>query len=80
MIDAQGTDYSGYTRTAMNELQLRFPGVANKQVLLYVYPHPAGQTRASTAIVPGYATFFWLLPDHTYALPGERQWFDSAVQ
>lgn len=61
-------DLAGYTRTAHNELTLKFPRLPNPEMVLYVFPHLAGD-----APVPGYATTFTLYPKTEYALPGEVQ-------
>ena len=61
-------DLDGYTRTAHNELTLKFPRLPNPEMILYVFPHIAGG-----APVPGYSTTFTLYPGTEYALPGEIQ-------
>jgi len=59
---------STYTRTASNEINNLFPLLPDPQLVMYVYPHLAGQDEAP---VPGYATAFPLYDRVHYALPGE---------
>lgn len=58
----------GYTRTARNEIDIRFPRLANPDLVMYVFPHLAGDERVP---VPGYVTTFPLYQRVEYALPGE---------
>ena len=67
-IRSDASDLAGYTRDAYNELDLHFPRLPNPTLVLYVYPHLAGPSRAP---VPGYATTFSLYERIEYALPGE---------
>ena len=58
----------GYTRDAFNEIDVLFPRLPNPTLVMYVFPHLAGETRAP---VPGYATAFPMYEQVEYALPGE---------
>jgi conjugative transfer region lipoprotein (TIGR03751 family) len=58
----------GYTREAFNEIDVLFPRLPNPTLVMYVFPHLAGETLAP---VPGYATAFPLYEQTEYALPGE---------
>ena len=58
----------GYTRDAFNEIDVLFPRLPNPTLVMYVFPHLAGETQAP---VPGYATAFPLYEQVEYALPGE---------
>ncbi|VXD06808.1 putative lipoprotein [Enterobacterales bacterium 8AC] len=58
-----------YTRTAENEIQQVFPRLPNPDMVIYIYPHMAGNTPAP---VPGYSSVFPLYSQVQYALPGER--------
>lgn len=62
------TDLAGYTRTAYTELETLFPRLPNPTLVMYVFPHLAGDERVP---VPGYATTFPLYERVEYALPGE---------
>jgi len=59
---------SPYTRTSVNEINNLFPTLPNPQLVMYVYPHLAGNDQAP---VPGYSTAFSLFDKTYYALPGE---------
>jgi len=59
----------GYTRDAFNEIDVLFPRLPNPTLVMYVFPHLAGETQAP---VPGYATAFPLYEQVEYALPGEN--------
>lgn len=59
---------SPYTRTADNEINNLFPTLPNPQVVMYIYPHLAGQDEAP---VPGYSTAFNVFEREHYAMPGE---------
>jgi conjugative transfer region lipoprotein (TIGR03751 family) len=61
-------DLAGYTREAFNELDVVFPRLPNPTLVMYVFPHLAGEQRTP---VPGYATAFPLYERVEYALPGE---------
>ena len=58
----------GYTREAFNEIDVLFPRLPNPTLVMYVFPHLAGETQAP---VPGYATAFPMYEQVEYALPGE---------
>ena len=58
----------GYTRDAFNEIDLLFPRLPNPTLVMYVFPHLAGDAHAP---VPGYATAFPMYDQVEYALPGE---------
>ena len=58
----------GYTRDAFNEIDVLFPRLPNPTLVMYVFPHLAGDMQAP---VPGYATAFPLYEQVEYALPGE---------
>ena len=61
-------DLHGYTREAFNEIEVLFPRLPNPTLVMYVFPHLAGETHAP---VPGYATAFPMYEQVEYALPGE---------
>ena len=58
----------GYTREAFNEIDTLFPRLPNPTLVMYVFPHLAGEAGAP---VPGYATAFPMYEQVEYALPGE---------
>ena len=58
----------GYTREAFNEIDVLFPRLPNPTLVMYVFPHLAGDARAP---VPGYTTAFPMYEQVEYALPGE---------
>ena len=58
-----------YTRTAENEIQQIFPRLPNPDMVIYIYPHMAGNEPAP---VPGYSSVFPFYSRVQYALPGER--------
>ena len=58
----------GYTRESFNELDTIFPRLPNPTLVMYVYPHLAGEEAVP---VPGYVTTFPLYERVEYALPGE---------
>ncbi len=58
----------GYTRDAFNEINVLFPRLPNPTLVMYIFPHLAGETQAP---VPGYATAFPMYEQVEYALPGE---------
>jgi conjugative transfer region lipoprotein (TIGR03751 family) len=62
------TDLAGFSRTAHTELDTVFPRLPNPALVMYVFPHLAGNERVP---VPGYATTFPLYERVEYALPGE---------
>ena len=61
-------DLHGYTREAFNELDITFQRLPNPTLVMYVFPHLAGEARTP---VPGYVTSFPLYERLEYALPGE---------
>jgi len=58
----------GYTRDAFNEIDVLFPRLPNPTLVMYIFPHLAGE---SGAPVPGYTTAFPMYEQVEYALPGE---------
>jgi conjugative transfer region lipoprotein (TIGR03751 family) len=58
----------GYTRDAFNEIDVLFPRLPNPTLVMYVFPHLAGESHAP---VPGYTTAFPMYEQVEYALPGE---------
>ena len=58
----------GYTRDAFNEIDLLFPRLPNPTLVMYIFPHLAGDAGAP---VPGYTTAFPMYEQVEYALPGE---------
>ena len=58
----------GYTREAFNEIDVLFPRLPNPTLVMYVFPHLAGESHAP---VPGYTTAFPMYEQVEYALPGE---------
>ena len=58
----------GYTRDAANEIDAIFPRLPNPTLVMYVFPHLAGD---ESVPVPGYATAFPMYERTEYALPGE---------
>jgi conjugative transfer region lipoprotein (TIGR03751 family) len=58
----------GYSREETNEIDTIFPRVPNPTLVMYVYPHLAGDEQVP---VPGYATTFPMYDQVEYALPGE---------
>lgn len=67
-LDNDIGDLAGYVREAYNELDVHFPRLPNPALVMYVFPHLAGEARVP---VPGYATTFPLYERVEYALPGE---------
>lgn len=59
---------SEYTRTSINEVDNRFGRLPNPDLVMYVFPHLAGNGRYP---VPGYSTVFPMYESVEYALPGE---------
>lgn len=57
-----------YTRQAANEIQSQFSRLPNPDLVIYIYPHLAGD---QTIPVPGYSTVFPLYERPHYAMPGE---------
>lgn len=62
--------YGGYTRRQENEINSQFPQLPNPSIVMYVYPHEAGEDYNLTP-VPGYSTVFPLYRHMYYAMPGE---------
>ena len=58
----------GYTRDAFNEIDVLFPRLPNPTLVMYIFPHLAGEAGAP---VPGYTTAFPMYKQVEYALPGE---------
>ena len=58
----------GYTRDAANEIDAIYPRLPNPTLVMYVFPHLAGE---ESVPVPGYATAFPMYERTEYALPGE---------
>jgi conjugative transfer region lipoprotein (TIGR03751 family) len=58
----------GYMRDAANEIDAIFPRIPNPTLVMYVFPHLAGEEAVP---VPGYATSFPMYERVEYALPGE---------
>ena len=58
----------GYTRDAANEINAIFPRLPNPTLVMYVFPHLAGE---ESVPVPGYATAFPMYERTEYVLPGE---------
>jgi conjugative transfer region lipoprotein (TIGR03751 family) len=63
------TDTLSYTRNAQNEIDRLFVRLPNPDLVMYVFPHLAGEQPIP---VPGYSTVFPLYEHVQYALPGER--------
>ena len=67
VVTGEATLY-GYTREAFNEIDVLFPRLPNPTLVMYVFPHLAGEAHAP---VPGYTTAFPMYEQVEYALPGE---------
>ncbi len=67
-IPAGASALHGYTRDAANEIDVLFPRLPNPTLVMYVFPHLAGEEPVP---VPGYATIFPMYERTEYALPGE---------
>lgn len=67
IVDGDGSLY-GYTREAHNEIDTTFPRLPNPSLVMYVFPHLAGDEQVP---VPGYVTTFSMYERVEYALPGE---------
>lgn len=61
-------ELAGYTREVHNEIDGLFPTLPNPTLVMYIFPHLAGEERLP---VPGYATSFSMYPRTEFALPGE---------
>jgi conjugative transfer region lipoprotein (TIGR03751 family) len=57
-----------YARTSLSEIDNRFGRLPNPDLVMYVFPHLAGNGRYP---VPGYSTVFPMYESVEYALPGE---------
>lgn len=58
-----------HTRTAANEIYNTFGRLPNPDLVMFVFPHLAGNTERVP--VPGYSTVFPLYRTPQYALPGD---------
>ena len=67
----------GYTRDAFNEIDVLFPRLPNPTLVMYIFPHLAGDAGAP---VPGYTTAFPMYEQVEYALPGEVSSQQSGVR
>lgn len=67
VVDGDGSLH-GYTREAHDEIDTTFPRLPNPSLVMYVFPHLAGDEQVP---VPGYVTTFPLYERVEYALPGE---------
>lgn len=67
----------GYTRDAFNEIDILFPRLPNPTLVMYIFPHLAGDAGAP---VPGYTTAFPMYEQVEYALPGEVRSQQSGVR
>ena len=67
-IQSGASALHGYTRDATNEIEALFPRLPNPTLVMYVFPHLAGEEGVP---VPGYATAFPMYERTEYALPGE---------
>ncbi|MBP2170713.1 conjugative transfer region lipoprotein (TIGR03751 family) [Erwinia toletana] len=67
---AQVSDQRSYSRNATNEIHQLFPRLPDPDMVLYIFPHLAGNR---TTPVPGYSTVFPFYSHTQYALPGERE-------
>lgn len=61
--------FESYTRTAATEIYLQFERLPNPDMVMYVFPHMAGNEPTP---VPGYTTVFPFYQRVQYAMPGER--------
>nr|WP_298412398.1 TIGR03751 family conjugal transfer lipoprotein [uncultured Halomonas sp.] len=57
-----------YTREAANEIVSQFARLPNPDLVIYIYPHLAGNAAMP---VPGYSSVFPLYDTPQYAMPGE---------
>jgi conjugative transfer region lipoprotein (TIGR03751 family) len=67
--EAAVADTLSYTRNAQNEVDRLFVRLPNPDLVMYVFPHLAGDRPVP---VPGYSTVFPFYQQVQYALPGER--------
>lgn len=68
-VEAGNVDLGGYTRYSHNEIENLFTHIPNPTLVMYVYPHLAGQERNP---VPGYSTAFKMYLSDEFAMPGEE--------
>lgn len=66
---AQAQEQKTWTRNATNEIQSQFIRLPDPDMVMYIYPHLAGNAPVP---VPGYSTIFPLYTQVQYAMPGER--------
>ena len=71
------TALHGYTRNAFNEIDVLFPRLPNPTLVMYIFPHLAGEAGAP---VPGYTTAFPMYEQVEYALPGEVRSHQGGVR
>ena len=67
----------GYTRDAFNEIDVLFPRLPNPTLVMYIFPHLAGDAGAP---VPGYTTAFPMYEQVEYALPGELRSHQGGIR
>ena len=67
----------GYTRDAFNEIDVLFPRLPNPTLVMYIFPHLAGEAGAP---VPGYTTAFPMYEQVEYSLPGEVRSHQGGVR
>ncbi len=67
IVDGDGSLH-GYTREAHDEINSTFPRLPNPSLVMYVFPHLAGEEQVP---IPGYVTTFPMYKRVEYALPGE---------
>jgi conjugative transfer region lipoprotein (TIGR03751 family) len=68
-VAKSGMSYAPYTRDAANEIYRQFERLPNPDLVMYVFPHLAGDEPTP---VPGYTTVFPFYQRVQYAMPGER--------
>ncbi len=68
-VQAQYAALANYTRTAQTEIQRQFLRLPNPDLVMFVFPHLAGDPAVP---IPGYSTVFPFHPQVHYALPGEQ--------
>lgn len=66
---AQAQEQKTWTRNAANEIQSQFMRLPDPDMVMYIFPHLAGNTPVP---VPGYSTIFPLYTQVQYAMHGER--------
>lgn len=57
-----------YTRDAANEIHSQFSRLPNPDLVMFIYPHLAGDEQVP---IPGYSTLFPFYSQPQYAMPGE---------